>query len=150
MPEAADFPGAAYLSLGWGDAAYFTTPDPTLAMTLSAALRPTPAVLLVTGLTAHPRDAYPRDEVIEFQVGAGGFAALVAYLDAAFDRGEAPRAWASRPGRHRFSLFYPATGEFHLFNTCNTWTAKALAAAGLPVQASGVMTAEDLMRQIRP
>ncbi|MDX1423384.1 MAG: hypothetical protein R3322_09610, partial [Kiloniellales bacterium] len=36
------------------------------------------------------------------------------------------------------------------FNTCNTWTARGLQAAGWPVRAAGVVTAEELMTQVRP
>jgi uncharacterized protein (TIGR02117 family) len=150
IPEAADFPAADYLSFGWGDATYFPARDPTTAMALSAALQPTPAVLHLAGLTSLPGDVFPADEVVELRTTSAGLAALVAYLDAAFDRDGATRVQAREPGLHRFSLFYPATGEFHLFNTCNTWTARGLQAAGWPVRASGTVTAEDLMVQVRP
>ena len=149
LPEADDFPGAAYLSLGWGDAAYFPAREPGLGLTLGAALRPTPAVLHMAGLAAHPREVFPAEEVVELRLAADGFARLVAYLDATVDRAGAARAQASQPGLFSFSRFYPATGKFHLFNTCNTRTARGLAAAGLPVEPGGVMTAEDLMAQLR-
>ena len=29
--------------------------------------------------------------------------------------------------------FYAATGRYHLFNTCNQWTGRGLARAGVPV-----------------
>ena len=150
LPEAADFPRAAYLSFGWGDATYFPAREPTTGMALSAALRPTPAVVHLAGLPAHPRDVFPRDEVVELAAGAEALAALAAYLDASFERAGAERAEASAPGLHRFSRFYPATGEFHLFNTCNTWTAGALDAAGWPIRVTGTVTAEELMAQVRP
>ena len=149
IPEAADFPAATYLSFGWGDATYFPARDPTTAMALSAALQPTPAVLHLAGLKSPPDEVFPAEEVVELKATAEGIAALVAYLDAAFERDGAERVEASQPGLHRFSLFYPATGEFHLFNTCNTWTARGLRAAGWPVRASGTVTAEELMVQVR-
>ncbi len=149
IPEAADFPGAAYLSLGWGDAEYFPVREPTIGMKLRAALRPTPAVLHMAGLPFHPRDVFPANEVVELTTTTQGFEALIAYLDASFDRGGAERAQASEPGLYRFSLFYPANGEFHLFNTCNTWTARGLKAGGWPIRVSGTVTAEDLMAQVR-
>lgn len=150
IPEAADFPAADYLSFSWGDATYFPARDPTTAMALSAALQPTPAVLHVAGLTSPPGDVFPADEVVELRTTSAGFAALVAYLDASFDRDGAERVEAREPGLYRFSLFYPATDEFHLFNTCNTWTARGLRAAGWSVRVMGTVTAEDLMAQVRP
>jgi uncharacterized protein (TIGR02117 family) len=149
IPEAADFPGAAYLSFSWGDAEYFPAPETTLGMSLRAALQPTPAVVQLAGLPSEPGEVFPMDEVVELAATPRHFAALVAYLDATFDREGRERARASAPGLDRLSLFYPATGEFHLFNTCNTWTARGLGAAGWPIRVSGVVTAEDLMVQVR-
>ncbi len=150
IPEAADFPDAPYLSLGWGDAEYFPEREPTVGMTIRAALQPTPAVLHMAGLPFHPRDVFPADDVVELKTSAQGFEALIAYLDATFDRDGQERVQASEPGLYRFSLFYPAKGEFHLFNTCNTWTARGLEAGGWPIRVSGTVTAEELMAQVRP
>ena len=83
------------------------------------------------------------------KVSAEGFHLLAAYLDGSFARGGAARAQAVTPGLYSFSSFYPAKGSFHLFNTCNTWTATGLEQSGLPVRAFGTWTAEDLMAQLR-
>ena len=149
IPETADFPDALYLSFSWGDAEYYPAPRKSLGMTLSAALLPTPAVVHLAGLPAHPRDIFPGNEVIEVKVSAEGFRALIAYLAGSFARGGEARTQALSPGLYSFSSFYPATGEFHLFNTCNTWTARGLQQGGLPVQIFGTWTAEDLMAQVR-
>lgn len=150
LPEAADFPRAAYLSFGWGDATYFPEREPTTGMALRAALRPTPAVVHLAGLPAPPQDVFPGNEVVELAASAQAFEALAAYLDATFDRAGAERAQSSAPGLYRFSLFYPAKGKFHLFNTCNTWTAEGLEAGGWPIRITGTVTAEELMAQVRP
>jgi uncharacterized protein (TIGR02117 family) len=149
IPEAADFPRAIYLSLSWGDAEYFPVRRPTIGMKLRAALQPTPAVIHLAGLQSHPRDAFPLDEVVELKIPAHGFRTLVAYLDSTFARDGAERAQSIAPGLYSFSLFYPAEGDFHLFNTCNTWTARGLKAGGWPIRVSGTMSAEDLMAQVR-
>ena len=52
-------------------------------------------------------------------------------------------------GLYADSWFYPARGLFHLFNTCNTWTARMLSAAGVGASLSGVNTADDLMGRLR-
>jgi hypothetical protein len=46
------------------------------------------------------------------------------------------------------SYFYPATGAFHLFNTCNTWTAGILRAGGMEISPAGIITAHDLMQRL--
>lgn len=149
IPEAADFPEAPYLEFGWGDAEYYPAPRPTLGMALGAAIGPNPAIVHLIGLPAHPRQVFPKSEVVELGLSPDGFRKLVRYLDATFARDGAERAKASAPGLYGFSRFYPATGRFNLFNTCNTWAARGLAEAGVPVEASGVSRAEDIMAQLR-
>jgi hypothetical protein len=52
------------------------------------------------------------------------------------------------PGLYGFSRFYRAKGSFHLFNTCNTWAARAVAATGLPVS-TRIITAGGFVSQLR-
>lgn len=149
LPEAGDFPDAPYLEFGWGDAEYFPNPDAGIGLALRAALTPTPAVVHLVGLPAHPRRVFPKAEIVDLRLTPAGFRALVDYLHASFVRDQAGQAGPAIDGLYAFSRFYPATGEFHLFNTCNTWTARGLEAAGLKVAVSGTLRAEDLMRQLR-
>ncbi|MDA1324915.1 MAG: DUF2459 domain-containing protein [Proteobacteria bacterium] len=148
-PVAADFPAALFLGFGWGDADYFPNRDPGILTLLSAALQPTPSVLHVTGLPTHPRDAFPKDEVIGLKVSADGFRALLRFINAAFSRDGAGRVIVHAPGLHSYSTFYRATGEFHLFNNCNSWTARGLAAAGIPIDADSILRAAGLMESLR-
>jgi hypothetical protein len=43
------------------------------------------------------------------------------------------------------SQFYAATGKYHIFNTCNKWTAKALYSAGLDIGTSFKFTTASIM-----
>ncbi|MDO8840126.1 MAG: DUF2459 domain-containing protein [Parvibaculum sp.] len=148
IPEAADFAGAVYLEFGWGNAEFYPTPDPGIGATLRAAL-PGPAVVHVAPLDAPPGEAFIDVEEIALLLSAGEFRRLIDYLHESFEREGERRVWPSARGLYRFSMFYPATGRFHLFNTCNTWTARGLAAAGLDIRTAGTQRAEDLMRQLR-
>jgi uncharacterized protein (TIGR02117 family) len=147
--EAADFPSATYLGFGWGDADYYPARQPTFGMTLRAALTPTPAVVHLVGLRSHPEFVFPKDEVVALRIPKDGYRDLVDFLDGTFVRDGAERARPIAPGLHAFGKFYQATGEFHLFNTCNTWTARGLQAAGRPIQVVGTVTAEEVMVQVR-
>ena len=149
IPETADFPRSRFLEFGWGDAEYYPAENPGVMMTLRAALMPTLAVVHVAGLNAEPADFFGGYEVIAVQADDQGFARLVDFIDASFERSGAARIEASGPGLYATSRFYPATDRFHLGNTCNTWTARALATAGLDVRAQGTSSAEALMRQVR-
>ncbi len=146
IPEIDDFPEAEYFEFSWGDAEYFPAREKGLGVVAAALFVPTPAVLHLAGLTAHPRKVFPSAEIVELRLTLEQFQNLVTYLDHAFDR---ESALSSSPGLYSFSRFYPASGRFHILNTCNTWTARGLRAAGVPVTVAGTLQAEALMAQLR-
>jgi uncharacterized protein (TIGR02117 family) len=147
IPETADFPAATHFEFGWGNRDYYTTPRKTIGLTIGAAL-PGAAVVHLAALPGPPL-AYPGHEVVRLRVSAEGVWRLAAYLHRSFARADAPRVRAIAPGLLPSSGFYPGSGTFHLFNTCNTWTAAGLAAAGVAIRAGGVQQAEELMSQVR-
>ncbi|MGH6893196.1 MAG: DUF2459 domain-containing protein [Dongiaceae bacterium] len=149
LPEAADFPKATFLEFGWGDRDYYPAPRPTFAMALEAALTPTPAVMHLAGFHQPPQHSYPEAEVLSVALTTAELDRMIAGIDADFERPLGGRATAIGPGLYPDSRFYRARGRFHLFNTCNTWTAHKLATAGLALSSNGVITAGDLMRRLR-
>ncbi len=86
--------------------------------------------------------------MIELTLTPAGLNGLQAYLGASFTR-DGARAKALRHGLYRESKFYPAAGSFHLFNTCTSWAARALVAAGLGLDPEGVIEADDLLERLR-
>jgi len=148
VPEAADFADAAYLEFGWGDRDYYPARKTTVGMTLRAALVPTPAVRHVASRARLPETDAGR-ETIRIAVTETGLRALIGAIGDAFERTEGARVRPVGPGLYPDSHFYPARGAFHLFNTCNTWTARMLRAGGVDLSPSGVVTADDLMARLR-
>lgn len=148
IPEAEDFSDAHYLEFGWGDAEYYPEPDAGVLDAIGAAF-PGPAVVHVTPLQGRPREVYRQGEEVVLMFERNNFSRLIEYLHESFDRGGSARAEVAAPGIHPRSKFYPATGEFSLANTCNTWTARGLAAAGVDIRVAGVQRAEDVMNQLR-
>jgi hypothetical protein len=92
---------------------------------------------------------FPAAQLVPLSLSDEALARLLAHLAASFDRRGATRAASQEAGLYSFSRFYKATGRFHLFNNCNTWTARALQAAGLAIEADGVLTVDDLMARLR-
>lgn len=146
-PEVGDFPQAEYLEVGWGDRAYYQARDPGLWLTLKAALVPTPSVLHVVGFRDQPAAHFPASEIIALTLPHRDFEPLAKYFHDAHARETTQPVAPLGPGLYGDSRFYPARETFHVFNTCNVWTARALRAAGLPVRDS--ITTEGLMAQAR-
>ena len=147
LPEASDLDEARFLAFGWGDKSYYMAKDPGLGTALRAALGGTPAVLHVGGLASVPRDRPGNRRVITRPLSAEAFESLVGAISGTFVRSTSAPARPISRGLFPYSYFYSATGEFHLFNTCNTWAARMLQAAGLDVSPDGVVTPEHLTSQ---
>ena len=149
LPEADDFPDAAFLEFGWGDRVYYPAKKKTLGMALRAALTATPAVMHIAGLARAPELTYADSEVVPMALTEGEFQHLVRAIAGDFKRPEGGRAEPISRGLYRDSNFYDARGRFHLFNTCNTWTARMLRAGGVNLSSSGVFTADELVTRLR-
>lgn len=149
LPEQADFPQARYLELGWGDVDYYQADDPGLGVLFSAALRSRASVLHVVGVEGELREHFPPTSVLRIDVSPAELYDFSAFLHRSFARDDTARVDALGPGLVAGSFFYPASGRFHVFNTCNTWAALALQAAGVPMHRPLPFTAEQLMARVR-
>jgi uncharacterized protein (TIGR02117 family) len=117
LPEAEDFPRAAFLEFGWGDRVYYPAEEKTLGMALGAALIPTPAVMHIAALARAPRLTYPGFEVVAVALTKRGIRYLVGAIAGEFKRPKDGRAVPISRGLYPESNFYGAHGKFHLFNT---------------------------------
>jgi uncharacterized protein (TIGR02117 family) len=149
LPEAGDFPHAAFLEFGWGDRTYYPAEKKTLGMAIEAALTATPAVIHMAGLTRTPELIYSNSEVVPVALTESGFLHLVRAIIRDFKRLEGGRAEPISGGLYPNSNFYDAHGTFHLLNTCNTWTARKLRAGGIDLSPSGIITADELVARLR-
>jgi len=147
LPERQDFAAADYLEFGWGDRDFYQAREFSLALAMRAALSSRGSVLHVVGFNGGVTSRFPGSEIIELPLSAEKLAALALYIHQSVERdGERPAAPLAA-GPYANSRFYPASGVFSLSNTCNTWTARALQAAGYRVSPS--TTAAPLMAQLR-
>jgi len=148
LSEQDHFPAAPYLELGWGDADFYRAPDAGVWLAIRAAVFSRDSVLHVVGLPTRPETAFAAEDVVEIRLSRPGFDALARFVDGSFDRAGQPAASPQGRGLYGDSVFYPARGRYHLLNTCNTWIAEALRAAGLPITPVYAMTGGNLMWQL--
>jgi uncharacterized protein (TIGR02117 family) len=149
-PELDDFAGATLVEVAWGDREFYMATSPTSGLAIKAAVAASGSVLHVVGLTAAVTDSFAGNEIVAIRVTRRGLEALADFVHAEYqrDRGGAPLRLG--PSLYGAGWFYTGRSRYHLFNTCNTWVARALGAAGLAVENAGVVTASDVMRQVRP
>ncbi len=149
LPEQRDFPGARYLEFGWGDAEFYQARQPTLGLAVKAAFWSPGSVLHVVGLDASVEARLAGAEVAEVRLSRPGFESLARFIHDTFVRNAGNPSVVLGEGLYPGSRFYPARGRYHLLNTCNTWVAEALRAAGCPITPTYAMTAGNVMHQAR-
>ena len=143
-----DFSGAAHLEIGWGDERFYQTADPSAGLALRAALWPTASVMHIVGFSGDPARYFSRSEIVNICVSRSEFERMLDFILGSFERLPNGEIIPLGPGLYGTSRFYRANGSFHLFNTCNTWTARAIATTGTPVS-TRVITADELVSQLR-
>jgi len=126
-PEQGELGPAPFLEVGWGDREAYVADRITVRLALGAALGSTSAALQVAGLDTLPTERGREIEVAELRLTPRGFDDLSRFISKSYARDGTGHTIQLARGYTDNSAFYLATGRYHLFNTCNTWTAKAVA-----------------------
>lgn len=151
LPELAQrFGQVRHYEIGWGDAGFYRAEQITTGLTVNAVLRPTPTVVHVVALDEDPAVAFPLSEVRRLRVAEPNHEVMLRFICSSFEPGADGRPVSDGPGLYGDSEFYRGVGRYHLCNTCNKWTAKALYSAGVDIEASSTISSPDVMKQIRP
>jgi uncharacterized protein (TIGR02117 family) len=145
-PEQGELAPAPFLEVGWGDSAAYLADRITVRVAIVAALGSS-AALHLAGLDGLPTERGRKIDVVEVRLTPREFDDLTGFISRSYARdGTGNTIWLAR-GYTDNSAFYRARGRYHLFNTCNTWTAQALRAAGCPIVSALILTAPQLVAQ---
>ncbi|MED5387914.1 MAG: DUF2459 domain-containing protein [Pseudomonadota bacterium] len=137
----------AFYEIGWGDDAFYRQDD-SLWLRLRAMLWPTQSVLHVVGLQQHPADL-PHTDLEPLCLDSEQLRRLQQGLAASFVINEEGQLSAGDPGLYGDSRFFPARGTFWFGHTCNSWTARRLGEAGVPMRRFLTVTAGQVLTQLR-
>ena len=127
-------PDAAWLIVGWGSEAFYTTAGTYADITASAVLTAATgddAVMRVDVLGTLPESV---PGVVWLMLTDVQYTNLLNAIDEGFARDGAQNPLASpAPGLTTTDGFWRGTGHFSLLRTCNVWVGERLRAAGLRV-----------------
>ena len=149
-PARMDFPDADFLEVGWGDREYYQAKDPDVWLGLKAVFSARRGVLHFVALNGPVEAYFKESEIIQLGISEHGLDRLIAYVRDSHEIDSDGRPMAFGPGLYGESRFYASREEFHLFKTCNVWTANVLREAGVPVLPARSITAKALVSQLRP
>jgi len=141
LPEVKYFPGAELIDIGWGDEAFYQHPDFDWDLAYHALFHPTPSTLRVEGIFISVPEYFSLSEiVIELKITDEQLTILLNYIYGTI--------WKNEKNEHKVLsiqylnrvYFFKAIGEYHLFNTCNTWLANGLLKAGFEIEDNIILT----------
>jgi uncharacterized protein (TIGR02117 family) len=132
QPLAAEFPGAQTLLVGFGDRTFVQSRGRRWLGDWLLALLPGQGAMLVTGLSVPPDQAFAARDVVTLALTEPQWQGLQRFVRASFSPPQGVPARLAE-GPYGGSRFYASALTYDLLDTCNTWTAEALRAAGQPV-----------------
>jgi len=141
-----DFHDHKYLTIGWGDGDYFVDANPPWTKAVKALVASDYPALQVVATDGEP--PFKKQEIasIPLAITEKGYRELAAYIDRSIvvdAEGQPTYLGVQQPN---FNLYYKATGQYSLFNNCNSWIEGALQAAGMPIGGMR-LTAGDIVNQ---
>jgi uncharacterized protein (TIGR02117 family) len=142
------FPDASYIEFGWGDHDFYTAKEITVSLALHSILIPTDSVMHAVALPTTPDEYFIGSEVNSLCLDTEDYMSLIDHIVSGFSRDSDGLVDELDAGIYGDSQFYTGHGNYHLFNTCNKWTAQGLAAAGLEIWPSFILRAESVMTSI--
>jgi uncharacterized protein (TIGR02117 family) len=140
---------AGYVRIGWGDGDYYTGKSTSVVSATRALIASPYSAIQVIGYTADPFARIPAETRVPLKISDEAMRELVGYLDASFARGDANNLLPLQGYVENSGVFFEASERYGLFNTCNTWSSKALRAAGLPIRGAFNLTAQSVFEQAR-
>jgi Protein of unknown function (DUF2459) len=144
---AAYLPGTRYFFFGFADKHYLLAVNHNAPVLLSA-LWPGAGIILTTGLTNSPAEAFGTTHVIALTLSQDQMRDLRSFIWRSL-RTQDDTLKIYRQGPYEDSVYFLATQKYSAFHTCNTWGAQALRAAGFRVHTAGVIFAGQLWTQAR-
>ena len=138
-----------YIRIGWGDGNYFTGKSKTFGSATKALIASSHSALQVIAYAQPPFSSIPPETRVPIVITDKGMRKLIRSLDKSFALDESGlviplQAYVTDAGN-----FYQASGHYSLFSNCNTWSGRALQAAGLPVRSGLQLTAQSIFEQAR-
>ncbi len=131
QPQGIDLqhPQAEWVVVGWGSRAFYTTAGTYRSVRASSvwtALTGDSAVLRLSISGGIPENM----QVRTIKVTPGQYQAILTGINQSFRFGKGTQA-LPLPGFSAYDRFFPASGRFSLFNTCNVWLGNLLRSAGV-------------------
>lgn len=147
FPEAVLFNNYKMIDIGWGDEEFYQHPGFDSGLAFKALFYSTPSTLRVEGIGISKKTYFDISEiVVRILVTQEQLNKIVNFISSTVYRNKnGSPVILSEQGLGRI-IFFRANGNYHLFNTCNTWLASCLTYAGIDIEDDVILT-EQLFKE---
>ncbi len=128
-----DLAGQTYARIGWGDGDYFTGKSKSVGTATKALIASGYSAVQLLPYDYEPFDEIPPETIVPLAITDEGLRQLSIYLGVSIavdGQGKLIRLPAFGDA---MGSFFQSRYHYSVFSNCNTWSGKALRAAGLPV-----------------
>jgi len=141
FPEVNLFDDAGLIDIGWGDEEFYQHPGFDSGLAYKALFYATPSTIRVEGIRIPTQQYFDISEiVVEFTISKNQLDTLCTYISkTVWQNNNGQPEILSTQGLGRI-IFFKANGEYHLFNTCNTWLARGLKHTGINITDDIILT----------
>ena len=143
------FKDSPYLEFGWGDKGFYQSNDFSLGIALKAIFWPTDSVIHAVAVPRDVEKYFSNSDIERICLSNSRFSELINFISNSFFIDKVGNLEKLNKGLYGNSQFYRSVLDFHLMNTCNTWTANGLKSVGLEIFPKNKITADSVMNYIK-
>lgn len=139
-----------YIDFGWGDADFYQTPGFDIFYAFKAIFLPSSSVVRLHARNTQMENIIEwSDFAVSVKVSDEQFVRLCEYIDNSIKKNSRGDCEITQKNPGGTIVFLKSGQIYCLFNTCNTWAARALEYAGFDINPEFVVTAGNLLHQIK-
>ncbi len=147
FPQIKEFEKYNLIDIGWGDEDFYRHPVMDFELAFKALFYPTKSTLRVKGINRPIRNYVEYcDLAVKLYLSKNSFNMLCGYISNSFILDSNYKPILLNHSEGESVKFYKAKGNYHLFNTCNTWISKGLNTAGLNYFSPNIILTEQLFK----
>ena len=144
------FSNTPNIELGWGDKGFYQAEEITIGLALRALFwSSSGSIVHAVAVPSNVKAFFPNSEIEKLCLTDSEYASLLDFISSSFNKNHQAELVELKNGLYGDSEFYEGVGNYHLLNTCNSWTAKGLKSAGMDISPAFSLTASSVIRFVQ-
>ena len=137
------------IELGWGDKGFYQAEEITIGLAFRALFWSSGSIVHAVAVPSNVKVFFPHSEIEKLCFTDAEYVSLLDFISSSFNKNQPGEIIELRNGLYGDSQFYEGVGNYHLLNTCNSWTAKGLKSAGMDISPAFSLTASSVIRFVQ-